>query len=439
MSFLQPVFWVVILLGVMILIHELGHFWAAVAVGVKVETFSIGFGPRLFGFKRGDTDFRVSAILFGGYVRMLGQELGDTQSTDPRSFAAQARWKRLIVIVAGPLMNVVLAIALVTGLYMYAYPKEADTTDPVITGIAPNSAAAQAGLQVGDKIIAVNGKQDPNWEYVLTQEALNANHAIPVTVVRHGKQMAFQVTPQMDPKQGIGDAGWNGEPAVQVGLVQKGSPAEQAGLRVGDVFVRLNGKPVGSIVAIRQAVFHSDGKPLNFEVTRQGQAHPRSITVAAKRTGDPKTPWLIGITFKAPVQFVKLDFGPALTESLQFNRNNAMMIFQVLGSLIERRVSTKSVAGPIGIAQMSSEAAQQGAWNYLFLMAIVSLQLAIFNLLPIPILDGGTLLMLIIEMLMQRELSLQFKENIFKLGFVFLMMVVVFVIYNDISRILTQG
>ena len=437
MSFLQPFFWVVILLGVMILIHELGHYWAAVSVGVKVETFSIGFGPRLFGFKRGDTDFRVSAILFGGYVRMLGQEPGDTNSTDPRSFGAQSRWKRAIVIAAGPFMNVLLAIALVTGLYMYAFPKEADTTDPTITGIAPNSAAAQAGLQTGDKIIAINGKRDPNWEYVMTQEALNANHAIPVTILRQDRQMTINVTPQMDPKEGIGDAGWNGEMAVQVGTVQKDSPAQAAGLHVGDVFVRVNGQPVSSIVAIRQAVFRSDGKPLGFEITRDGQK--QKITVAAKRTNDPKTPWLIGITFKSPVQFVKLGLGPAFVESLRFNRSNALMWVQVLQSLIQRRVSTKAMAGPIGMAQIASETAQHGAWDYLFLMAVVSLQLAMLNLLPIPILDGGTLLMLIIEMLMQREISLQLKENIFKLGFVFLMMLVVFVIYNDISRILTQG
>jgi regulator of sigma E protease len=436
-SFLQPVFWVVVLLGVMILIHELGHFWAALAVGIKVETFSIGFGPRLFGFKRGDTDFRLSAILFGGYVRMLGEQPGDAQAADPRSFQAKARWQRAIVVVAGPLMNVLLAVGLVTGLYMYAFPKETDTTDPTITALAPYSPAAQAGLRTGDKIIEINGKQHPNWDYVLTQEALNANHLIPVVVLRKGEKVTVDVTPRMDPKQGVGDAGWSGDLAVQVGDVQPGSPAQAAGLQSGDTFLKVNGQLVTSTATIRQAVFHSDGKPVQFQVMRRGETH--EVSVAAKSTGDPKAPWLIGITFRMPVQFVKLGFGPAFVESLKFNRQNALMWVQVLQGLIERRVSTKSVAGPIGMAQMSSEAAQHGAWDYLFLMSIVSLQLAMLNLLPIPILDGGTLLMLIIEMLMQREMSLQLKENIFKLGFVFLMMIVVFVIYNDISRILTKG
>ncbi len=437
MSFFQQVFWVVILLGVMVLIHELGHFWAALAVGVKVETFSIGFGPRLFGIRRGETDFRISAILFGGYVRMLGEQPGDTQAADPRSFQAKSRWQRAIVIIAGPLMNVLLAIGLVTGLYMYAFPKEVDTTDPTLGAVAANSAAAQAGLQPGDKIVEISERQHPNWEYVLTQEALNANHPIPVSVLRQGRRITTYVTPRMDQKQGIGDAGWSGELDVQVGGVQRDSPAQGAGLQPGDVFIKVNGQPVASAVTIRQAVFHSNGAPVQFQVMRHGEM--RDIAVAAKPTGDPKTPWLIGITFKMPVQMVKLSLGPALVESLRFNRQNALMLFQVLGSLVERRVSTKSVSGPIGMSKMASDAAQQGAWNFLFLMAIVSLQLAIFNLLPIPILDGGTLLMLLIEMLMQREMSLQLKENIFKLGFVFLMMVVVFVIYNDISRILTKG
>lgn len=437
MGFIGPVFWVVILLGVMILIHELGHFWACLAVGVKVETFSIGFGPRLLGIRRGDTDYRVSAILFGGYVRMLGEAAGDEKAADPRSFQAKARWKRAIVIIAGPLMNVLLAVGLVTGLYMYAYPKEVDTTNPEISIVAPGSPAALAGIQPGDRIVQLGEQKNPNWDHVLTQEALNANHALNVVVNRHGRNIDLSVTPRMDPKEGIGVAGWGGSTPVQVGDVMAGSPAAEGGLKTGDVFLKVNGKPIASPVAVQQAVLHANGKALDFQILRNGAIC--DISVAPKATGDPKMPWRIGINFKLPVQFVKLGFGPALAQSLRFNRTNALMVFQVLGSIVERRVSPKSLTGPIGIAQMSSQAAQEGAWNYLFLMAFVSLQLAIFNLLPIPILDGGTLLLLIIEMLLQREVSVQVKETVFKLGFVFLMMVVVFVIYNDISRILTKG
>ena len=455
MGFLQPFFWVVILLGIMILIHELGHFWAALAVGVKVETFSIGFGPRLFGFKRGETDFRVSAIPFGGYVRMLGEQPGQSvvlqaaeldrqrdpgdaeDVMDPRAFYAKPRWQRAIVIIAGPLMNVILAVAIVAGLYMYAFPKEVETADPVITSIVPGSPAARAGLQAGDKIVQIGGKHDPNWQDVVTLESLNANRALPVIVERRGQKLSYAVTPKMDPKEGIGVAGWNGEEDVQIGQVLKDSPAATAGLRPGDLLLSVNNQPVVSPLVLRQAVIQSAGKPVSIKVMRDNRV--QTIAVTPTPTSDPKLPWHIGIEFSYRVQIVRLPFVPALGQSLKFNTQNATMIFRVLGSIVERRVSPKALAGPIGIAQLSSEAAQQGPLSFLLLMSVVSLNLAIFNLLPIPILDGGTLLLLIIEMLLQREVSLQVKETVLKLGFVFLMMIVVFVIYNDISRIVTNG
>jgi regulator of sigma E protease len=434
-AWLQPVFWVVILLGVMILIHELGHYVAALLVGIKVETFSFGFGPRLFGIKRGETDFRVSAIPFGGYVRMMGEQPGDEPSTDPRSFQAKARWQRALVVLAGPFMNIVLAIVIVTGLYMYGFPKEVTSSDPVISSLQPGSPAANAGLQPGDKIVQLNGRKNPSWSDLLTQEALNANHQLSVVVDRNGRKLNLAVTPRMDAKQGVGVAGWGGD--VQVGQVVKGSPAEAAGLKPGDLLIRVNKQPVASAATVQQSVIRSGGKPVELTVMRDG--HIRDLRVAPAATGDSKMPWRIGIAFRMPVEMVKLGFAPALRESVRLNLQNATLIFQVLGSIVERRVSPKTLAGPIGMAKMSSEAAHEGASSFFGWMALVSLNLAIFNLLPIPILDGGTLLMLFVEMLIQREVSMHVKETIFKLGFVFLMMIVVFVIYNDISRILTNS
>ena len=435
MAFFGPFFWVIVLLGIMILVHEAGHFWAALSVGIRVETFSIGFGPRLFGFRRGATDFRISAIPFGGYVRMLGDQPGDENAANPESFQAKARWQRAVVIIAGPLMNVLLAIALVTGLYMYGFPKEAPSPDAVISSVAPDSAAATAGLQPGDRIVQLGDKRNPNWQDVTAEETLNANHALPVVVKRNGQNLRLSVTPKMDPKDGVGVAGWRGD--VQVNEVAKGSPAAAAGMQAGDLFINVNGQPVESILAVKQAITRSGGKPVEFELMRNNRLQRVVVTPIA---GDsPKLPWRIGILFRSPVQLVKLPFVEALGESLNFNRQNAGMIFEVLRSILVRRVSPKALSGPIGISEMANTAAQEGPSSFIFLMAVVSLNLAIFNLLPIPILDGGTLLLLLIEMLLQREVSLQVKETVFKLGFVFLMMVVVFVIYNDISRILTRG
>jgi regulator of sigma E protease len=437
LGFLQPVFWVVILLGVMILVHELGHFWAALAVGIRVETFSIGFGPRLFGFKRGDTDFRLSAIPFGGYVRMLGDQPGDENAIDPGSFQAKARWQRALVILAGPLMNIVLAIGLVTGLYMFEFHKEMDTKDPVISSVKPDSAAAQAGLQAGDRIVQFGDHKDPNWDYLIEQEMLNANHAMNVVVERHGERVNLSVTPRMDAKEGVGSIGWIGEQNIQIGEIQAGSPAQAAGLKPGDLFLSIDGHAVESPLTVQQSVIHSGGRPIDLQVMRKGQTERFSVTPV--KTTEVKLPYRIGVSFRAPVEILKLSFPNAFVESLRFNRQNALGIFHMLGSIIERRVSPKTVSGPIGMAVMSNQAAQQGPWMYLLLMALVSLNLAIFNLLPIPILDGGTLLLLAIEMLLQREVSLRIKETVFKLGFVFLMMVVVFVVYNDISKILTKS
>lgn len=435
MGWLQPVFWVVILLGVMILIHELGHYCAALLVGVKVETFSFGFGPRLVGIKHRETDFRISAVPFGGYVRMLGEQPGDEPTSDPRSFQAKARWQRALVVFAGPLMNIVLALVLVTGLYIYGFPKEVASSDPVISSLEPGSAAAQAGLQPGDKIVQLNGRNNPTWQDLLTQEALNGNHALSLVVDRNGRKLNVAVTPRMDAKEGVGVAGWSGD--VQVGQVMKDSPAQSAGLRPGDLLIRVNSKPVASPATVQHAVMGSGGKPVELTLMRSG--HIENVSVTPTATGDSKMPWHIGIAFRLPVEMVRLGLGPALRESVRLNVQNATLIFQVLGSIVERRVSPKTLAGPIGIAQMSSQAAHEGPSSFLGWMALVSLNLAIFNLLPIPILDGGTLLMLVVEMAMQREMSMQVKETVFKLGFVFLMMIVVFVIYNDISRILTNS
>ena len=421
----------------MILIHELGHYWAALSVGVRVETFSLGFGPRLFGFRKGETDFRVSAIPFGGYVRMLGELPGDENVNDPRSFQGKSRWQRAIVVIAGPLMNILLAVGIVTGLYMYAYAKEADSRDPVVSSIGPNSAAARAGVEPGDRIVQIGNQRDPNWQDVMTKEALNANHPLPIVVNRKGHLLNLTVTPAMDPKQGIGVAGWNGDPDIQLVDVIKASPAAAAGLETGDLLISINNQPVATVETVQEQVIASGGKPVELVLLRKG--HIQRISVTPSSTGDSKLPWHIGVALKVRGEVVKLGFLPAFAESLRTNEHYATLIFDSLRSIIERRISPKTLQGPIGIARMSGEAAQEGPLRFLALMAMVSLNLAVFNLLPIPILDGGTLLMLAVEMLIQREVSMQVKETVLKLGFVFLMMVVVFVIYNDISRIFTNS
>jgi regulator of sigma E protease len=431
----QGLLWFAIMLGIMVLVHELGHFWAAVSVGIKVETFSIGFGSRLFGFRRGETDFRLSAIPLGGYVRMLGEQPGDEKASDPRSFQAKSRWQRAIVIIAGPLMNVVLAVAIMTGLYMHGIPTEVQSK-AVVGSIVPGSPAVDAGVQPGDTVISFDGQNDPSWNDVEMKTGMNANRSLPLVIDRNGKTLHLTITPRMDSQAGMGTAGWRG--GVHVGEVSKGMPAAAAGMHPGDLFLKVNGKPVSSPEMVRDAIIKSSGHPVDFEIQRAGEL--KQLTVIPKAVDVPGAPYQIGILFAYRVQNTKYSLGPAVVQALRFNRSNALLIYRMLGSLIEHRISPKAaLAGPIGMAQYTSEAVREGPLDFLFFMALISLNLAVFNLLPIPILDGGTLLLLIIEMLLQREVSTQVKETVVKIGFVCLMAIVAFAIYNDISRILTKG
>jgi regulator of sigma E protease len=440
LAFLQNVWWLLVLIGVMILIHELGHFWAARAFDVKVEVFSFGFGPRLFGFRRGEVDYRFSLILFGGYVKMAGEQPGDAQSEDPRSILRKPRWQRLIVAAAGPFMNVVLAIAVLAGLYMVDYEKIIDQNGAVIGHVQPDTPAAKAGILPGDKIVRLNGKNNPDWEDIVTTEIESAERPLTVTIDRKGREFPVSVTPILDDKTGVGTAGWEGQNEIQVGAVSPGMPAEAAGLQKGDLLTRIDNVPIHSRFTLPETIRKSNGKPVTLEYVRGGVHHDVTMTPVYKNP-DGTARWMIGVQsdVKWNVQKEQLSLPAAVHESVVQNTKNASLIFSFLGGMIERRMSPKSLEGPIGMAQHAKDAAAEGPAAFLSLMSIVSLNLAIFNLLPIPILDGGVIVTLLVEMVMGRDLSLAVKENMLKVGFVFLMMVVVFVLYNDIARRFTPG
>jgi regulator of sigma E protease len=433
MLLLQNIWWLLVLIGVMILIHELGHFWAARFFDVRVDAFSFGFGPRLFGFRRGETDFRFSAILFGGYVKMAGEQPGE-DAADPRSFAAKPRWQRLIIAFAGPAMNIILAVALLTGLFMHRYPKVANADAPATIGyIQKGSPADQAGLREGDVIVQIEDVRDPKWEDVLLQEIASAKRPMTIGYMRGGQLQHTTVTPVLDSRTGVGSAGWEEKNEVQVAGILPGMDAEKKGLRRGDILTAANGQPIHSMARLHEVLRTSGGKPVEVQFRRDGK---QQATVITPSWSAAEERWLLGIQPERPVVITQLGFAAALQESLKMNIRSASLIYQFLEGLIERRMSAKSLEGPIGIARLSGDAAREGPTAFVSLMAMVSLNLAVFNLLPIPILDGGLILMLLIEMLMRRDLSLQVKEAVFKVGMVFLMAVVMFVLYNDISKLL---
>jgi regulator of sigma E protease len=435
----DSIFYFLLMIGVMILIHELGHYWAARYFDVKVDAFSFGFGPRLFGWKSGDTDFRVSAIPFGGYVKMSG-DAGEDAAADSTSLLSKPRWQRLIIAFAGPFMNVILAVAVLTGLYMVKFPKPPDTAISGVVGLVqPDSAAAKAGIREGDRVVALAGMENPNWQDIMMKIISHPNQPLPLTLIREGKRVDVTITPALEREHGFGVAGMFEHAEIQVSEVEPSMDAARKGLRAGDLILAVQGQTIRSGDKLVELIRGSKGKPVQVTFSRGGGV-PQSVEVEPEwKEADGSSNWRIGVKLQRRVTYVPLPFQEALVESVRENMNYASLIYNFLAGLFERRMSPKSLEGPIGIARASAEAARNGWADYLQLMSAVSLNLAIFNLLPIPILDGGVILLLLMEMFIRKDLSLQVKETVMKFGFVFLMAVVAFVLYNDISKIFSKG
>lgn len=438
MEFLEYGLWLIVLIGVMILVHELGHYWAARFFDVRVDVFSFGFGPRLFGFRKGETDFRFSIILFGGYVKMAGEQPTDEDIDDPRAFLAKPRWQRMGIALAGPLMNAVLAVSLLTGLYMYKFPKTPPASmEGAIGYVSPGSPAETAGVHPGDRIVEINGKRNPTWQEIFEEESFNANRPLHLQILRGARTLPFTVSPAMDEKNGLGVAGWQELGEIQVAAVFQNMPAVKAGIRKGDVLVKANGQPLRSQHRLNEVIKASGGKPVQLDYERDGEEKTVWIQPVFKELDKDQPPrWVIGVALQPRVVYTELGFTDALRESVRQNLKGATLIFQFLRGLIEQRMSPKSIEGPLGLSRLAYDAANEGPSAFIWLMALVSLNLAVFNLLPIPILDGGVIVLLLLEMLMRRDLSLRVKETVFKLGFVFLVAVMAFVLYNDITKML---
>lgn len=425
-----------VVLGIMILVHEFGHYAVAKLLGVRVEVFSIGFGKRLIGFKRGDTDYRIAAIPLGGYVKMSGENPMDDHTGDPAEFMSHPRWHRFLIAIAGPFMNIVLAIVLMTGVFMFHYEHEWSLYKPAdIAWVLQGSAAQKAGIEPGDKIIRIDGTQNPTWQDVMLRVYLNPNQPVNVSILRGNQMLEKTVVPAAAGRERIGFAGWVPlEPNVITELTQK-MPAQNAGIELGDVIVSINGTPMRSMAETTEFIRGHGPEPLDFAVERNGKLLHFNVTpVPTQYEGDKNPVLRVGISSN-PVEVDKLPFAQAFPRALEFSKKNSVLIVELVEKMIQRKVSVKQVSGPIEIARISTEAVLQPGWTPLLgVMAAISLNLGIFNLLPIPILDGGVILFLIIEGLMRRDISLRVKERIYQAAFVFLVLFAVMVIYNDIAK-----
>jgi regulator of sigma E protease len=423
--------YIIPVLGFMILIHEFGHYAVAKWLGVRVEQFAIGFGKRLVGFRRGDTDYRINAIPLGGYVKMSGENPMDERSDDPREFMNHSRWHRFLIAIAGPTMNILLAIFLLTAIYMihYEYPAVYDEV-PVIGWVAKDTPASKAGFEIGDRITRIGEVQNPTWEQVDQEQALSPGQPLVVGLERNGQALEKTVVPEPMGIDGIGYAGWTPkEETVTITDLQEKMPAEKAGLKEGDRILALDGKPVPALGAMVESLEVTKDKPITLTVVRNGEQKTFTLqpVLSEKR-------YRIGIG-TMQMKAKTLPFGPALNKSLEENRKNALLILKLVKKMVQRKMPLKSIEGPIRIGQAAGEAARSKGWTPLMgLTAAISLNLGIFNLLPIPILDGGVILFLLIEGLMRRDISMNIKERVYQAAFVFLVLFAVMVIFNDLTK-----
>jgi regulator of sigma E protease len=439
LSILHTIFDMAVVLGFMILIHEFGHYAAAKYFGVRVEQFAIGFGKRLVGFRRGETDYRINILPLGGYVKMSGENPMDSRSDDPGEFLNHPRWQRFIIALAGPFMNIMLAVALLTGVYMMHYEYPAVLDEPAVVGwVNPDSPADRAGIKVGDKIVQVEDVQNPTWEQLNIKEALSPNQPLQYEIERDGKVTEKILIPEPEGRNQLGTVGLvPKESRVVLTLVEPGMPAQKAGIKVGDQILTANGQDIPVVQALIQMLKHTKDQPLNLVVLRDGQKQSFTVTPTFDRAGSGDPAYRIGIASDPVKKVVQLNFPDALKRSLSENKNSSFLILELLQKMVQRKVSMRQVDGPIGIGSAVGEAAREKGWTPLLgITAAISLNLGIMNLLPIPILDGGVILLLFIESLMQKEISLPIKERIYQAAFVFLVLFAVMVIYNDLVKTL---
>ncbi|MCI4446277.1 MAG: RIP metalloprotease RseP [Candidatus Aminicenantes bacterium] len=435
MTILGTIVAFLIVFGVLVFIHEFGHFFVAKLVGVRVEAFSFGYGKRLIGIKKGGTDYRISLIPMGGYVKLLGEGMFDKdRELSPDDFMAKTRWERFLILVMGSVMNIVMAIVLVAIINMagVTVPEYQDQT-PVIGWIDPGSPAEKAGLMVDDQILKINGQTVKTWHDVELAVGSRPDRLITVEIKRGDQLLQVPLKTDKVTKYEMGYAGFRAKILTQIMMVNPGSPAEKAGLKPGDVILAVNGEPIFFYNFV-QKIEESAGKPLVLTVERQGQI--MSITVIPRKEGNVGK---IGILQGAKSITRKYSFFPAFAQSLRENAKNTFLVINFLKDLFTGQASARQLGGPLEIASFSYAAMKMGFLAMLSWIAIISLQLGILNLLPIPVFDGGQIFVLLIEGIIRKDLSPKMREIWMQIGFVIFVFIIVFVILNDIAKTLPNG
>ncbi len=364
----------IVLIGVMVVVHEFGHFAVAKLCGVRVESFSVGFGPRLFGVKHGDTDYKVCLLPLGGYVKMTGETpdqitgsdtAAERPPEDPGSFTAHPRWQRMLIGVAGPVANFILAFLLM--LFYYCWINEVPKyvmSSTTVEWVVPGSTAAQAGIESGDVITHFDTADNPDWMQIGTRASMNLNQTIPVTVDRGGKSIQLSLHIPALPKGqdfDFSDAGilpqYMPSP-IGVDQVQPGTPAEKAGLKAGDQIESVDGHAFHSVSTLLAYMQAGQGKPVALGVLRNGKHLTLEATPAKLDSS-----WKLGFAaVGTPLRTDPLPFNKAVDQARNFCTDNSTLIVEVLGRLFTRKVAVSQLSGPVGIARMAGQAAETQGW-----------------------------------------------------------------------------
>jgi regulator of sigma E protease len=440
----------IFILGGAVVLHEFGHFLVAKLFKIRVETFSVGFGPRLFGKKWGQTDYRVSAIPLGGYVKLGGDESnapieGESAPDIPdhERFDLRPRWQRILVALAGPVMNVITALSIpLAGALMYGVPM---APAPVVSSMVSGGASEAAGLLRGDRIVAFNGVEHPKWDTIRGDALLSPGQPLPVVVERNGQRVPLQITPVSRTEDGE-TAGFldflpdYGNVPVVVREVTPNSPASEAGLQVDDQIVAIGGQPVHSAEQVTQYITDHKGQPITLTFKRNGRQS--EFTATARKLPDGKERLGFGPTEDVPQ--IPVGLVGATSYAFESNIEILRLTGKALGQFFTgQRSARNTLSGPVGIYKAASNSVERYGWGGLFTtLAFLSLNLGIFNLLPIPVLDGGAIFILLIEGVLGTvgmKLSMRVRDRIQQVGFVMVLLLMVFVITNDVLKTFSRS
>lgn len=428
----------IVVIGIMIFIHEGGHFLAAKFFKVRVEVFSLGFGKRLWGFKRGDTDYKISLIPLGGYVKLAGEQFEDGLTGNEYEFLSKPRYQRILIFLAGPFMNIIFAILLVFLNFYSGVEKPVFFTKPAVAGyIAKKSPAEKAGVKLYDEILKMGDKTIKNWEDFLVESFYYSKEKVNLTILRSQKKLTLPIKLRESLKGASDISGIYPLFYTYVTGVLKNSPAEKAGIKKGDVFLwaKLNGKIYKGQYLVTEVIFKNPGKKILFGIKRGNKILLKEIIPEPRK--EDKTKGMLGFTFN--IKYITEKYSPkrAFLKSIEKNYIYAIITYRIFTKVIEGKLSIKQFSGPIEIAKASGEAVKSKSIKIIFeFMALISLSLGLLNLLPFPLLDGGMIFLLIIESIMRKDIPIKLKEKILQLGFWLLITFMLVVIYFDLVKTL---